>query len=234
MDFIGSGIMVAADEPNSIQGNEVTMSVSQNYTETVNEPIYKYEHYEVNIYGQNDKPLVIHHGPKANLKTHFFISNMHTKFLGTEGIYIDDATLPPYDRIQNQQDKERYNALSYDKKLQGDWLETLKLANNKNLDDISVTTQKNANIATRVLDGAIERALDEAVQMGAYLQRLEYTGANVVTMGENVQSAESVIRDADMAKEMTEYTKYNVLTQSAQSMLAQANQNGSAVLSLLQ
>ncbi len=53
-------------------------------------------------------------------------------------------------------------------------------------------------------------------------------------MGENVQSAESTIRDADMAKEMTEYTKNNVLVQSAQSMLAQANQNGSAVLSLLQ
>ena len=53
-------------------------------------------------------------------------------------------------------------------------------------------------------------------------------------MGENVQNAESVIRDVDMAKEITEYTKYNILTQSSQAMLAQANQNGSAILSLLQ
>ena len=56
----------------------------------------------------------------------------------------------------------------------------------------------------------------------------------VSTQDENVQSAESTIRDADMAKEMTEYTKQNVLSQAAQSMLAQANQNMSSVLGLLQ
>ena len=50
----------------------------------------------------------------------------------------------------------------------------------------------------------------------------------------NVQAAESTIRDADMAKSITEYTKFNVLQQSAQAMLAQANQNQSSVLSLLQ
>lgn len=76
--------------------------------------------------------------------------------------------------------------------------------------------------------------LNEATQVGSYLQRLEYTDVNITTMGENIQSAESTIRDADMAKEMTEYTKFNVLTQSAQAMLAQANQNSSGVLSLLQ
>ena len=53
-------------------------------------------------------------------------------------------------------------------------------------------------------------------------------------MNENVQAAESTIRDADMAKEMTEYTKNNVLMRASQSMLAQANQNGSQVLGLLQ
>ncbi|MCR5439573.1 MAG: flagellin, partial [Selenomonas sp.] len=58
--------------------------------------------------------------------------------------------------------------------------------------------------------------------------------ANLTTSSENVQSAESTIRDANMAKEMTEYTKNNVLMQAAQSMLAQANQSSSSVLSLLQ
>ena len=53
-------------------------------------------------------------------------------------------------------------------------------------------------------------------------------------MSENVQNSESTIRDADMAKEMAEYTKYNILSQSAQAMLAQANQSSSAVLGLLQ
>ena len=66
------------------------------------------------------------------------------------------------------------------------------------------------------------------------MSRLSYTSCNLTTASENVQASESTIRDADMAKEMTEYTKSNVLAQSAQSMLAQANQNASGVLSLLQ
>jgi len=143
---------------------------------------------------------------------------------------VDD----PSERLLEHSDAARYNALSYDENKQAAWLETLTEASGKTLDDIKVTTQKEANVAIRVLDGAIEYALNEATYMGAYLQRLEHTGANVVTMGENVQAAESTIRDADMAKAMTEYTKYNVITQAAQSMLAQANQNSSQVLSLLQ
>lgn len=66
------------------------------------------------------------------------------------------------------------------------------------------------------------------------MSRLSYTSSNLTTASENVQSSESTIRDADMAKEMTEYTKTNVLAQATQSMLAQANQNVSGVLSLLQ
>ena len=64
--------------------------------------------------------------------------------------------------------------------------------------------------------------------------RLEFTTENLTIAHENVTASESTIRDADMAKEMTEYTKNNVLLQAAQSMLAQANQNSSSVLSLLQ
>ena len=97
-----------------------------------------------------------------------------------------------------------------------------------------VTTRENATNAIEIIDESIEYVLGEATYIGAYLQRLEYTDANITTMSENVQSSESTIRDADMAKEMAEYTKANVLTQAAQSMLAQANQNSSAVLNLLQ
>lgn len=85
-----------------------------------------------------------------------------------------------------------------------------------------------------LLDQAINYALDVQTTIGALQSRLEYTVRNLTTASENVQSSESVIRDADMAKEMTNYTKNNVLLQAAQSMLAQANQNSSAVLSLLQ
>lgn len=84
------------------------------------------------------------------------------------------------------------------------------------------------------IDAAIEYAVGEATTVGAYISRLEHTEENLVTANENTQASESTIRDADMAKEMAEYTKYSLLTQSSQAMLAQANQNGSQVLSLLQ
>ena len=99
---------------------------------------------------------------------------------------------------------------------------------------IQVGNQKQANAAINVLDAAIQKALDQQTTIGAVQSRLEYTQSNLTTASENVTAAESTIRDADMAKEMTEYTKNNVLMQAAQSMLAQANQSSSNVLSLLQ
>ena len=99
---------------------------------------------------------------------------------------------------------------------------------------ISVTTKENANASINVIENALAKALDQQTTIGAIEARLEYTSSNLTTSSENVQASESTIRDADMAKEMTNYTKNNVLLQSAQAMLAQANQNSSAVLSLLQ
>ena len=99
---------------------------------------------------------------------------------------------------------------------------------------LSVGNQDKANAAINVLDAAIQKALDQQTTIGAVESRLEYTQSNLTTASENVTAAESVIRDADMAKEMTEYTKNNVLMQAAQSMLAQANQSSSNALSLLQ
>lgn len=84
------------------------------------------------------------------------------------------------------------------------------------------------------IDAAIEYALGEATNIGAYITRLEFTEENLVTANENTQSAESVIRDSNMAKEMTGFTKSSILSQTAQAMLAQANQNSSQVISLLQ
>ena len=102
------------------------------------------------------------------------------------------------------------------------------------IDKAEVVTREKANSAIGSIESAIETALDEATSMGAYLQRLETSFANVVTMRENAQASESVIRDADMAKEVTDYTKYNILSRSAQAMLAQANQNSSFVLGMFQ
>ena len=99
---------------------------------------------------------------------------------------------------------------------------------------IQITTRAAANAAVSAFDNALNKALDQQTTIGAISARLDYTASNLTTSSENVTAAESTIRDADMAKEMTNYTKNNVLLQAAQSMLAQANQNSSAVLSLLQ
>ncbi len=98
---------------------------------------------------------------------------------------------------------------------------------------LNVSTQKNANAAINVLDNAIQKALDQQTTIGAIESRLEYTSTNLTTAAENVTASESTIRDADMAKAMTEYTKNNILMQASQAMLAQANQSNNQVLSLL-
>lgn len=97
-----------------------------------------------------------------------------------------------------------------------------------------VTTQKKATAALNVIDRAITKALKQQTSIGAVQNRLEFTVANLTTAHENVTASESTLRDANMAKSFTDYTKANVLLQTAQSMLAQANQNSSSVLSLLQ
>ena len=99
---------------------------------------------------------------------------------------------------------------------------------------VQVTTQASANATINTFENALQRVLHQLAEVGAVENRLDYTSSNLITASENVQNSESIIRDSDMAKEMTAYTKANVLTQAAQSMLAQANQNAGAVLSLLQ
>ncbi len=100
--------------------------------------------------------------------------------------------------------------------------------------NISVATREQANAAIQALDTALQKVLDQQTTLGAVTSRLDFTADNITTGSENTQSAMSVIRDADMAKEMTAYTKDNILAQASQAMLAQANQNSSSVLSLLQ
>ena len=107
----------------------------------------------------------------------------------------------------------------------------LRTPNGKTL---NISTQANANAAINVVDTALQKVLDLQTKIGSVGSRLEYTSSNIVIAAENTQSSMSVIRDADMAKEMTAYTKDNVLLQASQSMLAQANQSSSSVLSLLQ
>jgi flagellin len=103
------------------------------------------------------------------------------------------------------------------------------------VDAITVTSADNATISGFLTDiqTAIETVSDSRATLGAIQNRLEHTINNLGTTQENLQAAESRVRDVDMAKEMMHFTKNNILTQAAQSMLAQANQQPQGVLQLL-
>lgn len=98
---------------------------------------------------------------------------------------------------------------------------------------IDVTTQKAASQSITITSKAIEKVSAERAKMGAVQNRLEHTINNLTNSAENLTSAESRIRDVDLAKEMMELTKHNILEQASQAMLAQANQVTQNVLSLL-
>lgn len=99
---------------------------------------------------------------------------------------------------------------------------------------LSVSTFTKAGAYMKAVQDAIEVVSKQRSAMGAIQNRLEHTIANLDTTSENTQSAESRIRDTDMASEMVTYSKNNILAQAGQSMLAQANQSTQGVLSLLQ
>lgn len=97
-----------------------------------------------------------------------------------------------------------------------------------------VDTYTNATTAITTIDNAIVKVSKQRSELGAIQNRLEHTIANADNAAENLQAAESRIRDVDMAKEMVKYSKDSILQQAAQSILAQANQSTQGVLSLLQ
>ncbi len=98
---------------------------------------------------------------------------------------------------------------------------------------IDVTTSEGAQSAIAVIDDAVSTVLKERSNLGALQNRLEHTINNLGTANENLSAAESRIRDTDMAMEMMEYNKENILSQAAAAMLAQANQLPQQVLQLL-
>lgn len=98
---------------------------------------------------------------------------------------------------------------------------------------INVNNSASAQVAITRLDVALTRVSDQRATLGAVQNRLEHTIASTDNTSENLQAAESRIRDVDMASEMMNYTKNNILSQAAQAMLAQANQAPNNVLQLL-
>ncbi len=102
------------------------------------------------------------------------------------------------------------------------------------LTDVDISTQEGAQKAVNMIKDAINSVSDMRGTLGATQNRLDHTINNLSVMEENIQDAESTIRDTDVADEMMAYTKNNILIQSAQAMLAQANQVPQGVLQLLQ
>jgi flagellin len=107
-------------------------------------------------------------------------------------------------------------------------------AQNLGVAALDVTTTLGAEDAIATIDSAVQEVSAARSKLGAYQNRLEHTINNLGAASENLTTAESRIRDVDMAKEMMEFTKYNILQQAATAMLAQANMQPQSVLQLLQ
>ena len=110
--------------------------------------------------------------------------------------------------------------------------QALKIVNDKGR-GLSVETAQSANEAITAFDAALNTVSSQRANLGAVQNRLEYTISNLDNTAENLTSAESTLRDVDMAKEMMEYSKNNILNQAAQAMISQANQQPQNVLQLL-
>ena len=100
-------------------------------------------------------------------------------------------------------------------------------------DSLSVKSAEEANKAIEAFDAALNAVSSQRANLGAVQNRLEYTISNLDNTAENLTSAESTLRDVDMASEMMEYSKNNILNQAAQAMISQANQQPQNVLQLL-
>ena len=99
---------------------------------------------------------------------------------------------------------------------------------------ISIATPESANLVIATIDEALKNVNKQRADLGAYQNRFEMAAKGVNIAAENTQAAESRIRDTDMASEMVEYTKNQILTQAGTAMLAQANSQSQTVLGLLQ
>ena len=119
----------------------------------------------------------------------------------------------------------------------GDYIKTsgAEAATSRNIvvGQANVRDYNTANATLSAVQNALNKVSEQRSALGAIQNRLEHTVANLDTVSENTSAAESRIRDTDMAKQMVDYSKNNILAQAGQSMLAQANQMNQGVLSLL-
>ncbi len=179
-------------------------------------------------YSDTDKPdLVLKSGDDSS------VSKANSNGKATASLtYSDHMVLQTGSRTKDSVDF----TFNYATNGMGDLKSNLDLssrANGLNTKNLSLATQESANTAIDKIDNAINKVSMVRATFGATQNRLEHKIENLTTNTENLTEAESTIRDTDMASEMLNYTKYNVLQQAAQSMLAQANQQPQSILQLL-
>ena len=112
-------------------------------------------------------------------------------------------------------------------------IDSMKASSINNVKSVSVSSNSKAGAAMSTIQKAIKTVSAQRSKLGAIQNRLEHTVANLDNISENTSAAESRLRDTDMASEMVNYSKNNILAQAGQSMLAQANQSTQGVLSIL-
>ena len=182
--------------------------------------------YATKLYDANGKALSADEAQAAAGKV--YADEAHTIEVKTKADYLRDATVNG-DLTFNLHvgaDSELDNKISVK-------IEQMSSAG-IGVDGLKVDTEDDATAAIDTISAAIQKVSSQRSSLGAVQNRLEHTISNLDNVVENTTSAESRIRDTDMAEEMVEYSKNNILAQAGQSMLAQANQSTQGVLSLLQ
>ena len=181
------------------------------------------------------KDMAIQSDTKASMYTNLRMYNTTLNILFPNG--NTDISLEPTDADYPKDDEYSadYAGLSPEAK-RAKWRDEVwpYPKSGANASGSCLRTRKGAERFVGDCDQALKYLLHVSTSLGAQMNRMELSNDNIVTANENTTASESTLRDADMAKEMQNYTKSNVLSQTAQSMLSQANQNASSVLDILQ
>ena len=184
-----------------------------------------------------------HIGANADQNLELSIDDMGSEALGVGTAFTASSdTEITFTDAEGNEVKANWSDVDDDHEVAGYYTsdDKLVLVASKALDEettgvfgITITDQNSANSAITAINDAIETVSAERSKLGAYQNRLEHTIANLGTSAENLQAAESRIRDLDMAEEIMAFTKNNILQQAATAMLAQANMAPQSVLQLL-
>ena len=195
--------------------------------------------YVTKLYDKDGKAVSAEDALKATNGTKFYATDK-----GAQGFEVKDATTI-YNAANNTGYIQQFDVngkLSFNLHVGADSSTDNKItvdidsmsAAGIGVDGLKVDTEEDATGAIDRISDAIQKVSSQRSSLGAVQNRLEHTINNLDNVVENTTSAESRIRDTDMAKEMVNYSKNNILAQAGQSMLAQANQSNQGVLSLLQ